>query len=808
MLTPIVCATVFSLQQFAIPITHIATVGRTGVSGRRSLPIDRVQQFLLNDPLFKLQEGQSLKMADGTDRAVVGVDVGSDGTFRHQNLQGGWAYAEIDSPENRIMFLEASGHSMVYVNGVPRAGDPYSYGWLKTPVELVRGKNSFLFAAGRGSLKASLTAVAKPISLNMADPTLPDFVLGNRKPQLGAVVVTNATKEFTKGLEIVAEVDGVSRKTKCDPIPPLGFRKIGFELIAPNLKKEGVVKCTITLVRDGKAVDSAKFDLRVRNSLQTKKITFRSEIDGSVQYFGVVPCSDLSNRNGAIVLSCHGASVEAIGQADAYSSKPWATIVAPTNRRPFGFDWEDWGRMDAMEVLALAKTMFPHDERRIYLTGHSMGGHGTYTLGALFPGEFAAIAPSAGWASFDSYTGSRFGENPSQAQMMMDRACGPSRTETLVQNYSDLGVYILHGDADDNVPVTEARKMKSLLEPFHKDFRLFEQPGAGHWWENSDEPGAECVDWAPMFDFFSRRQRPAIEEVRRVTFATYSPCISAAKDWVTIVSQTKPLILSKVEVSLDPHQRRFTGTTENVERLQLFVGGLKGTGDISVKLDSSTLKVLPPPGENKILLEHKQDVWIAVSEFPASNKNPGRSGLFKQAFSNRFALVYGTHGTAEENLQSFCKARFDAETFYYRGNGSVDIFSDDEFLATQAKSGRNAIFYGNERINTGWKSEIADFPIRLGSAPFRFGETQLTAGAAMFVRPSSSSNALFGFVGGSNLEMMRACDRIPYFVSGTAYPDATVFDEKVWSLGADSISVVGFFGNDWSIETGDWYHRQ
>ena len=24
-----------------------------------------------------------------------------------------------------------------------------------------------------------------------------------------------------------------------------------------------------------------------------------------------------------------------------------AEVVAPTNRRPFGFDWQDWGRLDA-----------------------------------------------------------------------------------------------------------------------------------------------------------------------------------------------------------------------------------------------------------------------------------------------------------------------------------------------------------------------------------------------------------------------------------------------------------------------------
>ena len=39
----------------------------------------------------------------------------------------------------------------------------------------------------------------------------------------------------------------------------------------------------------------------------------------------------------------------------------------------------------------------------VCLTGHSMGGHGTWHLAANDPDQFLAIAASAGWASFDTY---------------------------------------------------------------------------------------------------------------------------------------------------------------------------------------------------------------------------------------------------------------------------------------------------------------------------------------------------------------------------------------------------------------------
>src|SRR5262249_37686614 len=173
------------------------------------------------------------------------------------------------------------------------------------------------------------------------------------------------------------------------------------------------------------------------------------------------PPSSVSNPHSlALFLTLHGAGVEAIGQADAYEAKAWGHLVAPTNRRPYGFDWEDWGRRDAIEVLELAQRELGTDPRRTYLTGHSMGGHGVWQVGATFPDRFAAIGPSAGWISFRSYGGQAAPANPTPVQSMLLRAASPGDTLALERNYAEQGVYILHGSADDNVPPSEARTMR------------------------------------------------------------------------------------------------------------------------------------------------------------------------------------------------------------------------------------------------------------------------------------------------------------------------------------------------------------
>ena len=125
-------------------------------------------------------------------------------------------------------------------------------------------------------------------------------------------------------------------------------------------------------------------------------------------------------------------AVEAIGQAEAYAPKPGLHIVAPTNRRPYGFDWEDWGRLDAIEVLDLAQRDFGTDPRRTYLTGHSMGGHGTWHLGVTFPTGSPRSLPAPDGSACGLMLASDAPRLPDPVEQLMQRAISPSDTLALV----------------------------------------------------------------------------------------------------------------------------------------------------------------------------------------------------------------------------------------------------------------------------------------------------------------------------------------------------------------------------------------
>jgi dienelactone hydrolase len=509
-------------------------------------------------------------------------------------------------------------------------------------------------------------------------------------------------------------------------------------------------------------------------------------------------------------LSLHGAGVEATGQAAAYASKTWGHLIAATNRRPYGFDWEDWGRMDAIEVLEHSQKLYKTDPQRTYLTGHSMGGHGTWHVGATFPDRFAAIGPSAGWVSFSTYAGGKRPEPTTPVLALLRRATNGSDTLALAKNYLHQGIYVLHGDADDNVPVGQARMMKKALEPFHKDFHYFEQPKAGHWWSNTDEPGSACVDWAPMFDLFARRRIPRRDEIREVGFVTANPGVSASCQWVTIATQINQLEFSSVQIRLDPVKRRFVGTTDNVGRLVLDLGHLEPAKELAVELDGHKLGNVAWSKGDKLWLARSGKEWSVIATPSLSDKGPHRYGPFRDAFRHRMQFVYGTKGTAEENAWAFAKARFDAETFWYRGNGSVDVMADVDFDAAKEPD-RGIILFGNADTNAAWVALLGKSPVQVKNGAITVGQRTAKGAdlACLFLRPRPGSDvACVAAVAGTGPVGMRLTDRLATFISGTAYPDCIVLGPEMLTEGFDGVRAAGYFGPDWQVESGQFAWRE
>lgn len=782
---------VLAVSRFQSPsIPLIAGVGISGVSqgGRAPVGIDSVQSLLVDGKWTEPKAGDKIGGTRGAERTWAEVKGNKDGVFEGGPTNGGYIDVTSESDAEKPMLLLAAGDTMVYINGVPRAGDPYGYGYLKIPFLMKKGHNEFLFSCGRGSLKASLQAPESPLMLNPGDMTLPDLRMTTHDPMFGGVPIVNATNAEVTDLVLGARVgDGQEVRMQAPRMGPMSVTKCPFRIEYGSLQP-GDISLQVNLYHGHNLVSSTITSLSVKTPIEHYKQTFLSQIDDSVQYYGVCPSLKPAMSN-ALILTVHGASVEGIGQARAYAPKDWCTIVAATNRRPYGFDWEDWGRMDAMEVLKLAKHDVPHDPKRVILTGHSMGGHGTWTLGLTYPNEFAAIGPSAGWISFWSYAGGWTPQEPNPVEQMLRRSMNSSDTLLMLNNAKMEDIFILHGDKDDNVPVEQAREMKKHLTDIGVPVQYHEQPGAGHWWGN------ECVDWPPMFEMFNKARLPdpagSTSQGRKWSFTTVNPGVSNRYDCV-IIDQQEAAMLPSV-VTMDAGKDGWSITTANVARFQL--SPPDGHSPTTLRVDGQL--VWHSPVEGGSLLAKSKDGWAyRPATIERQAKWHQRTGPFKLAFQNWAVFVVGTHGTAEENEWAVNKARFDAETWYYKGNGRVDIVRDDE---VDRYRNRNLILYGNADTNSAFRL-IANCPLKLKRGSVSLGDHSLTGNdlAALYLYPEGMR--LIGVVGGTGLAGMRYTDRLPYFTSGVAYPDWTILPASDLIKGSKGILGAGFFGNDWKFD--------
>ena len=121
---------------------------------------------------------------------------------------------------------------------------------------------------------------------------------------------------------------------------------------------------------------------------------------------------------------------------------------------------EIWEADALLALLDQVMTKHAVNTKRVYLTGLSMGGYGTWSLGLKAPERFAAIAPICG------------GGDTIQVKL-----AGRTRGAALKR----LGVWAFHGARDEVVPVNESERMiEELKRAGCKDVKLTVYPEAGH----------------------------------------------------------------------------------------------------------------------------------------------------------------------------------------------------------------------------------------------------------------------------------------------------------------------------------------
>ncbi len=128
---------------------------------------------------------------------------------------------------------------------------------------------------------------------------------------------------------------------------------------------------------------------------------YEPHADNEMPYRLMKPMGFNSNKHYPVIVSLHGGGGR--GTDNRKQLKGWNRLLAEEQRRSdypcyvlapqANRLWDAAHLKNIKDVIAALPSV---DMDRIYILGHSMGGHGTYILIQIDPGYFAAAAPSAG----------------------------------------------------------------------------------------------------------------------------------------------------------------------------------------------------------------------------------------------------------------------------------------------------------------------------------------------------------------------------------------------------------------------------
>ncbi|HEX7319937.1 MAG TPA: prolyl oligopeptidase family serine peptidase [bacterium] len=735
-------------------------------------------------------------------------------------LNATYAWAEFGCDKDYRVLINAQGIGSFVLNGRSFPGDAYGDGYFRVPVVLKKGTNTIVLKlSDYGDHEASfrIEPVAEPLRIVAEDVLVADLIVGEKTAAYIGVPVMNTTEKRLD--QIIIEVTGELIKPSSRTLRslmPLSCIKAPLAIETRDIVGSGDSTQVEIKLSSGDLITRKICWLKIKNSDSSYARTFLSKIDNSCQYYAVLPPADYGpDSTYALIMTCHGAGVEARGQVGAYTQKDWAYVVAPTNRRRFGFDWQDWGRLDFLEVLDEVKKNYKTDENRVYLTGHSMGGHGVWHIGLSHPDLFAAIAPSAGWTTIQLYAPftlqkSYLFAEPEQLKYR-DMVMREDNPALFLENALNLPIYILHGGADDNVPPVQARLMNKYLSGMHKIYIYNEVPDMSHWWDIDSTPGTDCVDLKEMMEFMKKQTRnPWPQEVR---IRPYDLAQTNNSYWIHIDELEKLY-----------HSSELTAQQKHYVIDDYLTGGFEVD---DIKMSWSNVKAATISFKTKLEAERsgfsingKQSIFsngksLDVSIYKEGNnykigkpkehglkKIPELYGPIKRAFFSPFILVYGTTGEPMSTENNLHLARSYAYTWWIRANGFVEILPDTE-VTEEITEQFNMILFGNNETNSYVKYINYKLPINIEYGHFRVGKERLDADdlCLMEIYPNPLNKERFVLVyAPASAYAEKHMSLFPVLYSGSGLPDFIIWDASAARFGWAGVVACGFFDQRWQLD--------
>lgn len=535
------------------------------------------------------------------------------------------------------------------------------------------------------------------------------------------------------------------------------------------------------------------------------RLAFRSRIDGRPSEFALyVPPGERAPRTKLpLIVALHGLNGRPMamlqhlfGFDDPNRDGVWedrhpvplptlgAIVLAPS---AFGNAmYREMGEEDVMDAIAWVRRNHAIDDRRITITGPSMGGTGTSAIAFRHPSLFAAAAPLCGYHSYFVRADMR-----GKPLLPWERFLAEERSPAeWAWNGQSLPLYVVHGTQDQ--PIAHSGVLIDRYLQLKYAIR-HEHPNLGH---NVWQPTYEALKGAKWLLSFARDEHPKSVRIR-TTKDRYGD-----SSWVHLEGIASPGGWGEVEATVRT-RRLVEVRTKNVSRLRLDRDRvlLDAEAPIDIDIDGQRLRFSP---EDPLALHHDGTRFQkGASSPPDGHKHGAITGPLRDVFHQPIVFVYGASDARharvnEEVARAWARVRPGVTVRY-------PIMSDVDFLARGEAVGndRSLFLVGDGRSNLVTRALEPKLPARIEGDALVFGGTRFTGASvgAAFIRPNPARPDRYVVV----VEGVEPRGTFRALALPDLLPDFVVFDDDVANargqmvLGSAKVRAAGFFGNDWSL---------
>ena len=476
------------------------------------------------------------------------------------------------------------------------------------------------------------------------------------------------------------------------------------------------------------------------------RLAYTDDIDGSTQFCrAFLPLDYTKDKRWPLIAALHGYNPANPEYVDWWSvderHAPVADALPTIYVEPHGRGNAQYlgiGDRDVMRCIAEAKQLFTVDEDRVYLTGESMGGHGTWVVASRHPDVFAAAAPVyGGWDFRITNVSSVVNTPPPSTQLSaygFERASSFANAENLL----NVPLLVVHGDSDAAVHVENSRHAVKLLQRWGYDVRYHEMPGWAH--EDLGQRVA-IADW-----LLTHRRQAAPRTVR-----LRSPDLAGASAyWVSVRALETPAEIIRVHAQvLEPGVVRIDST--NVAALALELPE-------ALRASSGALEVIWN-GKRETFRAKDGRATLGAAPSTPLHKRPGVEGPLPAVLATPFAVVVGTI-SSDERMREMIQKQADAFARQWREwqKQPLRVLKDTE-VSQEHERAYSLLLFGDANANAVTKRFA-------NTLPFNVSRNEIAVDGKKFALADSVLQAIY--------PNPSAADRYVYVVAATS-PEGMYF---------------------------------